>query len=89
MRCARTTASGQEVFELAGTEAGQPGLQADVRRERSLGLQAAQVPDGRQCWLRLAAQQQLAFQGGAVQLEQTEAARRHGQLGSRPERSRQ
>ena len=34
-------ASGQEILELAGTEAGQLGLQADVRRERSRACRPA------------------------------------------------
>ena len=48
-------ASGQEILELAGTEAGQPGLQADVRRERSLGLQAVRVTAPRDAGLLMAA----------------------------------
>ena len=56
------------------TEAGQPRPQAYVRGQRSLGLQAGQVPDCLPGRHRRPAQQQLALQRGAVQHPQAERA---------------
>jgi hypothetical protein len=37
---------GQKIFEVLGTETGEPGLEPDVRSAGGLGLQAGQVGDG-------------------------------------------
>ena len=57
-------------------ETGQPRPQPYVGREGGLGLQAGQVADRGQGGQRSAAQEELAGQGGAVELALVEAV--HG-----------
>ena len=63
---------GQKGLKVFGTETDQAGPQAHVRGQRGLGLQASQVPDRRGGRPRVAAQQELAAERGAVQRAQGE-----------------
>ena len=67
---------GQKIFEVFVAETGQPRPQPYVGREGGLGLQAGQVADRGQGGLLSPAQQELAGQGGPVELELVEAV--HG-----------
>jgi hypothetical protein len=81
----------QKVFEVVVAEAGQPRPQPGVRHLAGLGLQARQVRDRVAGPPPQALRQQLAVQGGAVELPVGGAERGslvRGQLGSRPERRR-
>ena len=69
---------GQKVFEVVGTETGEPGPQADVRRQRGLGLQAGQVGEGLAGRQSGRLQQELAGEGGAVQRPGGEPVSGHG-----------
>jgi hypothetical protein len=67
---------GQKILEVVVAEAGQPRPQPDVGGQRGLGLQAGQVPDRITGRPRGPAQQELAVQGGAVQVQVAEPVHR-------------
>jgi hypothetical protein len=69
---------GQKIFEVLGTETGQPGLEPDVRSPRGLGLQAGQVGDGLAGGQCGRAEQELAAEGGAVQRPEAQLVSSHG-----------